>query len=63
MNSIQQVGFTHAVIAANTHDMLFKLESLQGVVFELGEWYGMKIQQNRMQYKGNVIANWNLAEF
>ena len=46
MYGIKQIGFTYAVIPANTNDTFIKLKWTITIVFELGDWYGMKVKQS-----------------
>ena len=42
VNRIQQIGFAHAIAAANTHNALVELELLVKIIFELEKRYGVQ---------------------
>lgn len=40
VNSIQQIGFTHAIVSGDTNHFLIKINMITGIVFKLDQRYG-----------------------
>ena len=57
MNCIQEIRFTNAVIATDANNSFIEMKWTVAIVFELGDWYGMKVQQSDCNIS---VKNWDV---